>query len=75
MLSLYGQVGTAADFIDNAATASCVSGQVYEVRSGASPAIASRQWLDEPLARIRAGGIHCPRPASSAPAVPVRPPA
>jgi len=68
MLSFYGQIGTVADFIDKAATASSVSGQAYEVRCGTSPAIASRQWLYEALARLRACGGHCSRAAPAVPA-------
>ena len=68
MLSMYGQIATAADFIDKAATASSVSGRAYEVRCGAAPVISSHQWLYEELARTRACDANCAHPTISVPA-------
>jgi hypothetical protein len=50
-----GQIGSAEDFIEKAATRSSMTGQRYSVRCG-SATIPSADWLRSELARIRAIG-------------------
>lgn len=73
MLSTYGQIDTAEDFIDKAATASSVSGKAYEVRCGTGPQLPSRQWLYDALNRIRACGAGCSQLEQNGPAQTARP--
>lgn len=54
MFLVYGQIGSTADFIDKAATASSVSRRPYAIRCGVGPEVPSRQWLYDVLTRIRA---------------------
>jgi len=46
-------IGTAEDFIDQAATKSSLTGLAYAVRCGQSPAISTNSWLHELLAQYR----------------------
>ena len=46
-------LGSAEEFISKAATASSVSGEVYQIRCGTQPPIASAVWLTTELKRIR----------------------
>jgi hypothetical protein len=66
-LVAHGRIGTAEDFIDQAATTSSMSGEAYAVRCGQSPAISSSSWLYELLGRYRgtrkAGAPHAGRGA------------
>jgi hypothetical protein len=50
-----GQVGTAEDFIEKAATQSSLSGLAYKVRCAGGPEVSSSQWLRDALARYRSG--------------------
>lgn len=47
------QIDTTEDFIDKAGTKSSLSGQAYGVRCNGGPAVTSRQWLRDELARFR----------------------
>ncbi len=47
------KIGTAQDFIANAASESSLSGIPYQVRCGVKPPVLSRVWLSEALARFR----------------------
>ena len=53
-LAARNQIDTAEQFIDKAATQSSLSGQAYMVRCGGGASVASRQWLRDELARLRA---------------------
>jgi hypothetical protein len=53
-LAALGSIETTEQFIERAATRSSVSGQEYAVRCGGGPAVSSRQWLLDLLARHRA---------------------
>ena len=46
-------VNTTEQFIDRAATESSFSGQPYQVRCNGGAAVASKQWLNDELARFR----------------------
>lgn len=59
-----GAVASAEQFIERAATRSSVSGTLYLVKCGGTPAVPSAQWLHAELQALRA--------ASAAPAVPAR---
>ena len=52
-LLAHDRIGTAEDFIDQAATTSSLSGEAYAVRCGQSPAISSSRWLYGLLGRYR----------------------
>jgi uncharacterized protein DUF5329 len=62
MLSTGDRIQTAADFIEEAATKSSLSGQPYQVRCGGATAVATSEWLRDILARYRARtGLRAPR--------------
>jgi hypothetical protein len=46
-------VRSTEQFIDRAASHSSVSGRPYEIRCNGGPAVTSKQWLQEKLARFR----------------------
>lgn len=48
-----GAIETAEDFIDKAASHSSASGQPYSVQCPGQPAVSSKAWLTERLARYR----------------------
>jgi hypothetical protein len=58
MLAAAGQISTAEDFIEKAATKSSLSGRAYEVRCGGGETVTSNQWLRGVLARFRTFGAH-----------------
>jgi hypothetical protein len=67
MLAAAGQINTAEDFIEKAATKSSLSGRSYQVRCGGGEAVTSSQWLREALARYRAQAeLGAPRPTRGA---------
>jgi hypothetical protein len=47
------RIGTAEDFIEQAATESSLSGRPYKIRCGGGEPVPSNQWLREALARYR----------------------
>ena len=47
------QINTTEDFIEDVATKSSFSGQLYQVRCNDDAALSSSQWLREELARLR----------------------
>jgi len=51
----HGQIRTADDFIEKAATKSSLTGIVYKVRCAGGPEIPSSQWLRDALAGYRSG--------------------
>jgi hypothetical protein len=51
-LAANGQIETAEDFIDKAASSSSISGQAYLIRCGGVP-MTTRQWFSAALARHR----------------------
>jgi hypothetical protein len=53
-LAAHNQIGSAEDFIDKGATKSSISGQLYKIKCGTSPEVASAVWLREALTRFRA---------------------
>jgi hypothetical protein len=55
-LAARGQINTAEDFIEKAATKSSLSGQAYQVQCSGGEAQSSNQWLRDALARYRAQG-------------------
>lgn len=55
-----GAVQSAEQFIELAASSSSVSGQVYLVKCGSSPAVPSSAWMQSQLQLIRSAG----RPAT-----------
>ena len=56
MLAGTGQINTAEDFIEKAATKSSLSGRPYQVRCGGGEAVTSSQWLRDVLTRYRTYG-------------------
>jgi hypothetical protein len=54
LLAMGTGIGTAEDFIEQAATKSSLSGQPYQVRCGGNGVVTSNQWLHDVLARYRA---------------------
>ena len=56
VLAAAGQINTAEDFIEKAATKSSLSGRLYQVRCGGGEAVTSNQWLRHVLTRYRADG-------------------
>jgi hypothetical protein len=56
MLAASGQINTAEDFIEKAATKSSLSGRPYQVRCGGGEVVTSNQWLRDELARYRIYG-------------------
>ncbi len=67
ILAARGQMKTAEEFIDRAATSSSLTGRPYQVRCGGAP-IASNQWLHSELQRYRSHGA--PREPQGVPASP-----
>jgi len=66
ILAARGQIKTAEEFIENAATRSSVSGLNYQIRcSGAEP-VASGEWLRRALQRYRDSGTMRSRSAPHA---------
>ena len=59
-LARQAKVVTAKDFIEKAASESSLSGSPYQIRCGANPAVLSRVWLSEELARYQAAAISAP---------------
>jgi hypothetical protein len=66
----YGQIRTADDFIEKAATKSSLTGIAYKVRCAGGPELSSSQWLRDALAMYRSkvahdtkGALVAPRPA------------
>jgi hypothetical protein len=55
VLVQHGQIGTADDFIEKAATKSSVTGLAYKVRCAGGPEISSSQWLRDALVKYRSG--------------------
>jgi hypothetical protein len=53
MLTATGQIKTAEDFIEKAASNSSMSGQPYQIRCGGGAAMTTRQWFSAALARYR----------------------
>jgi len=53
LLAARNHIGTAEDFIDQAATRSSMTGLPYAVRCGQSPAISTSSWLHQLLAQYR----------------------
>jgi Family of unknown function (DUF5329) len=58
MLAGTGQINTAEDFIEKAATKSSLSGRPYQIRCGGGEAVTSNQWLRDVLTRYRTYGAH-----------------
>jgi hypothetical protein len=54
----YGQIRTADDFIDKAATKSSLTGIAYKVRCAGGQELSSYQWLRDALALYRSKGKH-----------------
>ena len=52
-LAAGGQIETAEDFIDKAASSSSMSGQAYLIRCGGGAQMTTRQWFSAALARYR----------------------
>jgi uncharacterized protein DUF5329 len=52
-LAVNGQIETAEDFIDKAASSSSTSGQAYLIRCGGGAPTTTRQWFSTALARYR----------------------
>ena len=52
-LVLSDLVKTTEQFIERAASESSMSGQPYLIRCNGGPAVTSKQWLSEELARLR----------------------
>jgi hypothetical protein len=52
-LAAGGQIETAQDFIDKAASSSSMTGQAYLIRCGTAAAMTTRQWFGAALARYR----------------------
>jgi hypothetical protein len=52
-LAANGQIETAEDFIDKAASGSSMSGQAYLIRCGGGAPMTTRQWFSAALARHR----------------------
>ena len=52
-LAASGQIETAEDFIDKAASSSSMSGQSYLIRCGGGAPMTTRQWFGAALARYR----------------------
>jgi hypothetical protein len=73
-LAAFARIGSAEDFIEQAATRSSLSGEAYAVRCGPTSPIGSNLWLREQLARYRKEGpAAAPREARGAPLIePVR---
>jgi Family of unknown function (DUF5329) len=55
LLAAGQRIRTAEDFIEEAATTSSVSGQLYQVRCGTDKAVDTNPWLRQMLVRYRAG--------------------
>ncbi|MGO9039644.1 MAG: DUF5329 domain-containing protein [Steroidobacteraceae bacterium] len=53
MLAADGQIKTAEDFIEKAASTSSMSGQPYQMRCGAGAAMTTNQWFLAALMRLR----------------------
>jgi hypothetical protein len=73
VLADHGQIKTADDFIEKAATKSSLTGIAYKVRCADSQELSSNRWLRDALARYRLqgtpaskGAAGAPRPASAA---------
>jgi hypothetical protein len=66
-LAANGQIETAEDFIDKAASNSSMSGQAYLIRCGGAAPMTTRQWFSAALARHRSasGGRSSLRAAPS----------
>jgi hypothetical protein len=65
-LAASGQIETAEDFIDKAASTSSMSGQAYLIRCGGVP-MTTHQWFNSALARYRASSsrsVPCASPLS-----------
>ncbi len=54
-LAADGQIKTAEDFIEKAASNSSMSGQPYQIRCGGGAAMTTNQWFLAALARFRNG--------------------
>ena len=52
------RIKSAEDFIDQAATQSSVSGEAYQIRCEAGPALPSNRWLRTALSDYRSFGAH-----------------
>lgn len=52
------RIKSAEDFIDQAATQSSVSGEAYQIRCDAGPALSSNSWLRTALSSYRASKAH-----------------
>jgi len=63
----HGQIRTADDFIEKAATKSSLTGIAYKVRCAGGPELSSNQWLRDALALHRSKGAHDARGALVAP--------
>ena len=57
----HGDVKSAEQFIELAATKSSMSGKAYQVKCGAEPAVESQRWLTTQLAALRAAAAK-PKP-------------
>jgi hypothetical protein len=55
-LAARGQIRSAEDFIEKAATRSSMSGRAYKVRCAGGPELSSNQWLLDALAMYRSKG-------------------
>ncbi|MGO9717714.1 MAG: DUF5329 domain-containing protein [Steroidobacteraceae bacterium] len=53
VLAANGQIKTAEDFIEKAASTSSMSGQPYQIRCGGGAAMTTNQWFLAALARLR----------------------
>jgi Family of unknown function (DUF5329) len=53
-----GRIKSAEDFIDQAATQSSVSGEAYQIRCEAGPALPSNRWLRTALSDYRSSKEH-----------------
>jgi hypothetical protein len=67
-LAASGQIETAQDFIDKAASSSSMTGQAYLIRCGTAATMTTRQWFSAALARYRgvSGAQRSLRPTPSA---------
>jgi hypothetical protein len=59
ILAASGQINTAEDFIDKAATESSLSGRPYMMRCSSLEAVTTNQWLHDALTCYRAHGAAC----------------
>lgn len=59
-LAARGRIGTAEDFIEQAATKSSMSGKAYAIKCNDDPIETANQWLREALARYRASAMAHP---------------